>query len=253
MDTRRLSPILRSVSLSALVAALLAFPVLAGASSPGPAPAPAPHTVTPKPATPVTPPSTPPPPPSSPTPPPPPPSTPSAPTAAQLAATKAATKAAAKAAAKKKAATARKQRLATARAARAVRAKREAARLLRLKVAHTLKLLAAAQDHANGIAERDLEAARQKDAVAVLARGAHSEIAGVPTVGAIAVGGSSAAPVVASSPLLPLWLAALISVVLGLVAAFCAFVLANPSSRRAIGAVGLASSALVLALVLPLQ
>ena len=248
MDTRRLSPILRSVSLSALVAAVLAFPALAGASSPGPAPAPAPHTVTPKPATPVTPPPTPPPPPSAPTPPPPPPSTPSAPTAAQLAATKAA----AKAAAKKKAATARKQRLATARAARAVRAKREAARLLRLKEAHTLKLLAAAQDHANGIAERDLEAARQKDAVAVLARSAHSEIAGVPTVGAIAVGGSTAAPVVASSPLLPLWLAALISVVLGLVAAFCAFVLANPSSRRAIGAVGLASSALVLALVLPL-
>ena len=118
--------------------------------------------------------------------------------------------------------------------------------------AHTLKLLAAAQDHANGIAERDLEAARQKDAVAVLARSVHSEIAGVPTVGAIAVGGSTAAPVVASSPLLPLWLAALISVILGLVAAFCAFVLANPSSRRAIGAVGLASSALVLALVLPL-
>ena len=249
MDTRRLSPILRSVISSAIVAALLVLPALAGAGTPGPAPAPkpAPTAPTPKPVTPVTPAPTPPPPPSAPTPPPPP-SQPSTPTAAQ----RAATKAAAKAAAKKKTAAARTKRLAAARAARAARAKREAARLARLKEARTLKLLAAAQDHANGIAERDLEFARQKESVAVLARSAHTEIAGVPTVGAIAVGGTPASTAVSSASLLPLWLAAAISALLGLVAVFSAFVLTPASPRRAVGAAGLASSANVLALVLPL-
>ena len=248
MDTRRLSPILRSVISSAIVAALLVLPALAGAGTPGPAPAPkpAPTAPTPKPVTPVTPAPTPPPPPSAPTPPPPP-SQPSAPTAAQ----RAATKAAAKAAAKKKTAAARTKRLAAARAARAAQAKREAARLARLKEARTLKLLAAAQDHANGIAERDLEFARQKESVAVLARSAHTEIAGVPTVGAIAVGGTPASTAVSSASLLPLWLAAAISALLGLVAVFSTFVLTNASPRRAVGAAGLASSAIVLALVLP--
>ena len=249
MDTRRLSPSLRSVISSAIVAALLVLPALAGAGTPGPAPAPkpAPTAPTPKPVTPVTPAPTPPPPPSAPTPPPPP-SQPSTPTAAQ----RAATKAAAKAAAKKKTAAARTKRLAAARAARAARAKREAARLARLKEARTLKLLAAAQDHANGIAERDLEFARQKESVAVLARSAHTEIAGVPTVGAIAVGGTPASTAVSSASLLPLWLAAAISALLGLVAVFSTFVLTNASPRRAVGAAGLASSAIVLALVLPL-
>lgn len=244
MDTRRLSPILRSAISSAIVSALLVLPALAGAGTPGPAPAPkpAPTAPTPKPVTPVTPAPTPPPPPSAPAPPPPP-SQPSTPTAAQLAATKAA----AKAAAKKKTAAARTKRLA---AARAARAKREAARRARLKEARTLKLLAAAQDHANGIAERDLGFARQKESVAVLARSAHTEIAGVPTVGAIAVGGTPAATAVSSAPLLPLWLAAAISALLGLVAVFSTFVLTNASPRRAVGAVGLASSALALVLAL---
>ncbi len=249
MDTRRLSPSPRSVISSVIVAALLVLPALAGAGTPGPAPAPkpAPTAPTPKPVTPVTPAPTPPPPPSAPTPPPPP-SQPSTPTAAQ----RAATKAAAKAAAKKKTAAARTKRLAAARAARAAQAKREAARLARLKEARTLKLLAAAQDHANGIAERDLEFARQKESVAVLARSAHTEIAGVPTVGAIAVGGTPASTAVSSASLLPLWLAAAISALLGLVAVFSTFVLTNASPRRAVGAAGLASSAIVLALVLPL-
>ncbi len=249
MDTHRLSPILRSVISSAIVAALLVLPALAGAGTPGPAPAPkpAPTAPTPKPVTPVAPAPTPPPPPSAPAPPAPP-SQPSTPTAAQLAATKAA----AKAAAKKKTAAARTKRLAAARAARAAQAKREAARRARLKEARTLKLLAAAQDHANGIAERDLEFARQKESVAVLARSAHTEIAGVPTVGAIAVGGAPASTAVSSAPLLPLWLAAAISALLGLVAVFSTFVLTNASPRRAVGAAGLASSAIVLALVLPL-
>ena len=249
MDTHRLSPILRSVISSAIVAALLVLPALAGAGTPGPAPAPkpAPTAPTPKPVTPVAPAPTPPPPPSAPAPPAPP-SQPSTPTAAQLAATKAA----AKAAAKKKTAAARTKRLAAARAARAAQAKREAARRARLKEARTLKLLAAAQDHANGIAERDLEFARQKESVAVLARSAHTEIAGVPTVGAIAVGGTPASTAVSSASLLPLWLAAAISALLGLVAVFSTFVLTNASPRRAVGAAGLASSAIVLALVLPL-